>query len=451
MKTGRNPLRGRGLPWLAAWLASAALAPTGAAAQLPPLSLAEATAAALGTDPTLAATEARRRGAEADQARAGAARLPSVQLEGALTHFQEPMVVAPLHSFDPSNPPRFDETLVQGAARVRYTAFDGGARGARVRAARSGVAAADAAVESHRMDVLERVTATYLDVLAARAQEDAAMRRETALRAEADRARRRVESGSAAELEALRASAALEEARADAATARSRTELVERALARLMGTPASEVVGRTLADVRVPDGAAVESAASPAHPQLTRALQAVNAAEARMGEERAGRLPRLDVTAALVDYGTASGGHAAEWQAGVSLSWPLFTGGARTAAVRRAEADVVAARQERDAAERELDAATEGALAALSEADARTEALGASVAQWEEVTRIEALALEAGSGVQSDFLTAEASLFRARAGLARARYDRVLARIRLARALGTLDTSWLDQALEVDR
>ncbi|MEX2466852.1 MAG: TolC family protein [Gemmatimonadota bacterium] len=436
--------------WLSVGLLSmTAVVSPAAHAQDVPLTLAAAASAALETGPALAAAKARREGADADQMRAAAARLPSLQLDGSLTRFQEPMVVAPLHSFDPSRPPRFDETLVQGAARIRYTAFDGGARGARLQGARSGVVAAEASVEARRMDVLQQVTAAYLDVLAARAQQDAARRREEALQAESERARRTVASGSAAELEALRASAALEEARADAATSGARRELAERSLARLIGRPADAVVGRPLTDVRLAESVG-DPVRSGSHPELARALEAVRAAEARVGEQRAARLPRLDVTAGLLDYGTATGGHTTEWQAGVAVTWPLFTGGARTAAVRRAEADAVAARAEREAAARSLEAATDEARAAVTEADARAQALTASVAQWEEVTRIEALALEAGAGVQSDLLMAEASLFRSRAGLARARYDRLLARVRLARALGTLDRDWLGRTLEVD-
>ncbi|MDZ7778932.1 MAG: TolC family protein [Gemmatimonadota bacterium] len=416
----------------------------------PPLTLHEVVEAALRTDPELAAARAGHRGAEADVARARAGRLPNVTLEGSLTRFQEPMVVAPLHSFDPAAPPRFDETLVQGAARLRYTAFDGGATGARLSAARSGAAAAEAGARARRMAVLERAATAYFEVLAARAHEDAATRRVEALVAEAERARRMAEAGSAPEVDVLRASAALEEARADAAGAKARTELSERGLARAMDQPPDSVVDRSLTDITLAPSTD-DPAPEPSHPELVRALEQERAAEARLGGARAARLPRLEVRAGLLDYGTVTGGHVAEWQAGVTLSWPLFTGGARGAAVRRAEAERAAARQRRSAAERGVDRAVDAATAEIREADARESALAASVTQWEEVTRIEALALDAGSGVQSDLLAAEASLFRARAGLARARYDRVLARVRLARARGTLNRDWLARALEENR
>jgi outer membrane protein TolC len=218
-----------------------------------------------------------------------------------------------------------------------------------------------------------------------------------------------------------------------------------------MGLAAEALSGRPFADVDLRASDAVLSPVSgPAnHPDLVRAAEGERAAEARVAEQRAGRLPRLDLSAALLDFGTASGRHVNEWQAGVAISWPLFTGGGRSAAVRRAELDLAAAREDRAAAERGLAALADAAHAAIEEADARALALAASVAQWTEVARIEQLALDTGAGVQSDLLAAEAALFRARAGFAQARYDRLYARVRLARSQGLLDRDWLRRSLEV--
>ena len=87
--------------------------------------------------------------------------------------------------------------------------------------------------------------------------------------------------------------------------------------------------------------------------------------------------------------------------------------------------------------------------AAVEEAAARRNALEASVVQWEEVARIEALALAAGAGVQTDFLRAQASLFQARAGRTAAVADESLARVRLARAQADLTPRTLITLLEI--
>lgn len=413
------------------------------------LTLAEAADSALATHPAAAAARAHVDGADAGARAARSRRMPSVGLEANLTRFEEPMVVAPFHSLDFSDPPTFDRTLVQGRLGLSYTVFDGGARGAHIRAASASVGAARADMASTRMELLEGVTAAYLGVLATRAVLDAAQRQVRALQAERDRAQRHFEEGTAPRVAILRAEAALQDARAEVAGTTARVDLAERNLARLTGLPLDAVRERTLTDVTLgPSG--VESARA-TDPRVLRARRVVDAAGARVAAERAGWLPGLDATGGLLDFGTLDGGHVTEWQAGLKLSWPVFTGGARGAAVRRAEAEHTAAREALRLAEMESARATDEARSALLASTARAEALEASVAQWTEVARIEVLSLEEGAGVQRDYLRAEAGLFRARAAHARARYDAVQARVALARAGGFLDRNWMDEALEIRR
>jgi outer membrane protein len=209
----------------------------------------------------------------------------------------------------------------------------------------------------------------------------------------------------------------------------------------------------SLSDVTVAPGTTLpsESQDVSASPVVQRADRAALAARARVSEERAGRLPTVQAGAGVLDYGTLDDDHVLEWQAGLQVSWPLFTGGARSASVRRAEAELAAARNELEATRLQVAQTVDAAETAVVEADARAEALELAVTQWEEVSRIEALALDAGSGVQADRLRAEAGLYQARAGYAQARYDAVLSRIRLARAAGTLDLNWMAEALEASR
>jgi outer membrane protein len=186
-------------------------------------------------------------------------------------------------------------------------------------------------------------------------------------------------------------------------------------------------------------------------PRIVAASRALDAARARLGAQRATWLPSLQASGALANYGSAAGNYATEWQGGLRISWPIFTGGARSAGVRKAEAAVHIA--EEDLAQTRLAVAgqLDAARTSLVEARGRAEALQASVAQWQEVARIEDLSLQTGAGVQEDFLRAEASLYRAQAGYAAARYDVVLAHVRMARAQGILDRAWMNAALEIGR
>ncbi|HKJ03195.1 MAG TPA: TolC family protein, partial [Longimicrobiales bacterium] len=399
--------------------------------------------------PAVGAAQARVDGAAATHAAARAAYLPTVAGSAGLTRFQEPMVVAPLHGFDPMNPPAFDRTLVQGQVGVEYVLFDGGGRSALSRGTGFAEEASALRRDATVQDLLQSVAMAYTAVLGSRDVRVAANGQVEALASELDRAQQRLREGTAARVEVLRAEAALLDARAQAATAHAQVGVAERNLARLMGAEPPSMAGRPLADVvpqAVPAGEAVDS-----NPRIRAAGRAVDAARARVDQEHAGRLPSLKAGAGLQNFGSGGGDYVTEWQAGLKVSWPIFTGGARTAAIHRAEADLRVAEEE--LAQARLAVATEldGADAAWREAVARSQALAASVAQWEEVARVEALSLETGAGVQQDFLRAQAALFQARAGSARARFDMILALVGQARAQGLLDRGWMATALESAR
>lgn len=88
------------------------------------------------------------------------------------------------------------------------------------------------------------------------------------------------------------------------------------------------------------------------------------------------------------------------------------------------------------------------ARAAFDASRARVDALDAAVQQATEVARITALARDVGDGTQTDYLIAEANLFRARSGLVQARHAAVAARVELARVLGELNRAWIVTSLE---
>jgi len=413
------------------------------------IDLTEAIRSARASHPSLAAADARLARAEEAAAGARATRLPSLSAEGSLTRFAEPMVVAPLHSLDPANPPIFDDALVQGRLALRYAVFDGGARGARIAGGAAGIEVASRGVEAVESELLEMVVAAYVGVRTARAVRDAADARVAALEAELRRVERNAQAGTAAQVEVMRANASLEEARAGAVSAASQVGLVERRLARTTGLPLERIAGVALAPVTL-----MPPASAPGGDQNARVAEArhgVVLADARLSEERAVRLPRLEAAASILDFGTVSGGHSAEWQAGVQLSWPIFTGGIRGARIRGAEAEARAARAELAAVELGVADAVDRAESAFAEATARRTALTEAVRQWTEVARIERLALENGSGIQTDLLRAQAGLFEASAALARAEGDIVRAAYALAVAQGSLDTTWIDRATEAQR
>lgn len=438
----------------AATLLLAATAAMGQAPTVPArLELPGAVALALRTHPAVGAARALHESARAAIGEAGAGRWPSLVADGTTTRFEEPMVVAPLHGFDPTRPPAFDRTLVQGRLSLRYLVFDGGARSARVSGARAAADAAAAGIAASEMDLAEAVTWTYLEVLARREVLDAANRRLASLLVERDRARQFFEEGRAARVELLRVDAAVARARADSVANAARLETAERDLARLTGLDRSHTSADGLASMRIrPEAdqlAEAPAEAGAAHPDLERARADLARARADHRAARSQWLPDVDLVAGYTAFGSGAGDYAGEWQAGVRLSYPLFLGGGRSSANRRASAALRAAAERLRAAELLVAEAIDHARAALGEADARVAALTVAVEQSEEVARVERLALDAGAGVQSDYLTAEADLFTTRAALIEAQHAEIAALVALGRATGELSPQWLGRVLEV--
>jgi outer membrane protein TolC len=366
------------------------------------------------------------------------------------------MVVAPLHGFDPMHPPDFDRNLLQGAVNLGYTLFDGGARGARILRAEAGAGAARAGGESARMDVMVQTSAAFLGVLTARDVLDAVRAQKTALTAEVERVRQFLNEGKAPRVDLLRVQAALSRVEASEISAHSDLELALGRLSRFTGLPLEDLEGRDLSRVvtrgeEVPGKAAVLTDARAVNPELSRARQILDGAAAGVRGARAAWFPKLEAGGRYADFGTLDGGHVQEWQGTLQLSYPIFVGGARKGAAERARAEERQAAEALRLAELNLEDEAESAVSVVKEAQALRVALEVSVAQNEEVARIEALALEAGAGVQTDFLKAQADLFQARASLAQARHGEVLARIRLARVRGALTPGWIQENMEVVR
>ena len=445
-RRGLGSLSLRSLPWgLAAVMTSGMT--TGASAQT--LTILAAVDAALESHPSLRAAEARTVAADAGTAVARSPVFPTLQGTLGATRFSDPMVVAPLHAFDPTRPPAFDRTLVQGRIGLQYTLFDGGARGAGIRNAEAAASVAEALRAVTQSELVETVVSAYTGVLLARGFRAAADRRIVALEAELDRARQRFEEGTVALVEVMRAEAALLDANAEQVTSASNVTVAERGLARLIGAEPEVVVGRQLADVSPRERASPDIGEKPAgHPRLEAARSAVERARSRVNQARSTWFPTVDALAGVQNFGAVEGESETEWQTGLRLSWSLTAGG--RSLVRSAEAEMEAAQEERRATELEVAQTLEVADAAALTSAARAQALQASVAQWTEVVRIEALALEEGSGVQQDYLGAEAALFTARAEQLRARYQEILALVRRASARGGLTRDWIDQALEIE-
>ena len=417
-----------------------------------PLTFAVAVAMTLESHPFLLGGVARQRAAQEAHRVSTGERFPSLSVLGTATQFEEPMLVSPIHGFEPDLIPPFDETLFRVGAALGYTVYDGGARGARISASAARATSAQSDLRAARQDLIGQVAMSYLGVLLARDQLEAHDQRIAALQSELDRVQDLLAVGRAPRVEVLRAEAALADARADRIRTTTMRRVTEGELGRLAGLPDGSLDGRPLREVTLRQGPELDrnrlfSASVAANPSVQRARDELTSSEAAVDVARGARRPNVDLQAAFVDQGSLEGNFTAEWNVGLAVSLPVFTGGRLRHGVSRAEALREASREGVRLAEMRAAAGVDMALAAWEEAEARTVSLRVAVDRSTEVARIERLRLDAGAGVQADYLQAEAALLSRRVALSEAEHGAVLARIRLAEAVGELDESWLAQNL----
>jgi outer membrane protein len=423
------------------------------------LTLAAALRGALDRYPTVAAARASRDQAAAAAGEARAPLWPRLSLDAALTRYELPSIIYPLHGLNLASPPEFGTSLAQGAASLSYTLWDFGGRANRLRAARANEDAAGAALDATSAALVARVAVAYLRVLTIRGVLAAQDQQLAALAAEADRIHRLLAAGRAARVEVLRIEATVSRARADREGTAASLELAERDLAQLADVPVERARAEALEPLYLrdttstPDRDALLARARGANPELLQALRGADAGRAQLAAARATRFPELRLLGSYVDRGTASAGWPpvaalrGEWQAGVQLSYPLFTGGQRESVIRRADADARLRSEQARAAALQIEQTVDRTIGMAREGHARIFALTTAVAQFDEVARIRRLALEAGSGTQTDYLDAEADLLRARASLVDARHAEIAAHIEMARVTGELTPAWLAAAV----
>jgi outer membrane protein len=443
--------------WLAGLL-GLALLPWPAVAQPMPegkISLADAVQHALAQHPSVAAARAGIAQARAERGEAQSARLPTLGFSAQATQFQEPMLVAPLHGFDPASPPAFDRTLLQGGPSLSFTLFDGGAREARIRLSGAQVDAAEAVERSAAQGLTARVVAGYLGVLGREGTLDAHGQRIETLRAEDARVRQMRAVGRAAQLEQLRVEAVLATAQAEWERAAGALDVAERDLARLIGVPVEEVRAGRLQPVNVGrrdplDRDALLVEALRENPAVEEARRRARVAEASVSIARSAYLPRIGMVGSYLSRGSIDHTPQGEWSAGVQISVPLFTGGANRSRVEQAMAGREAAGERVRLAELDVSRDLDLALARVRETEARIASLEVAAERYAEVVRTERLALDVGAGVQTNYLSATADLLQVQASLAEARYLAVAARAEVALVTGGLTPHWISDALEVD-
>jgi len=322
--------------------------------------------------------------------------------------------------------------------------FTWGQVGAAIRGARLGIESASDDLRHARASARRDVTAAFHDVLLAR--ELAAIARDTVDQKERhlEEARRRNALGTATDYDVLAAEVALANARPEAIRAANLVPTARERLRFLLAETAREIdVTGDLAAIVAPapeyDEAIRTGLASRSDLQsLVHKRQVLEElVKIRGSDDR----PRLDLQAsyALRSYdiaGFTSSGPA--WGAGVYLSFPVFDGLATRGRVAQARSDVASATIEearlRDAISLEIRVAVD----AVREAGEIVTALSGTVGEAERLLFMAEKGYELGVKTNLDVDDAQLNVGLARANLARARRDYLVAVTTLEWVKGTL-------------
>lgn len=333
--------------------------------------------------------------------------------------------------------------------------FDG-ARFANLRAQREIARAADFELESANDTLIVRTAQAYFNVLVAIESYAAAQANEAAARKQFDFADKRLEVGLAPITDVHEARAQFDQARADTILSRNALADAQRGLVELTGQPISDLQGlpddfRPQLPANRADVETLVAAATSTNPALQASQLQLNAAEAGISAARAGHLPTLSLSAGLgkgASWGDSVGGAGRSPDTttnslGLTLSVPIFAGGAVQSGVRQAIAQRDIAldglEQQRRALDRNTRNAWQSVMAGISEVEARRSAVISAQAAYDASQ----VGLEVGTRTVLDLVQNQRTLFSAQMALAQSRYNFLLNRLALAQSVGDLDVAEL--------
>jgi len=323
---------------------------------------------------------------------------------------------------------------------------------ANLRAERDISKAADFTLESANDDLIVRTSAAYFNVLVGIESLAAAETNEAAAKKQFDYADKRLEVGLAPITDVHEARAEYDQARANTILARNNLKDYYQALTELTGQPVMSL--RALPEAWRPEVPAQYSnvdelvnGAIAENPALKAQGLQVSAAESSVSAARAGHYPTLTLggswgKSAQWGDSTGSGGLTPDSTTnsiGLTLSVPIFSGGATQSRVRQALAQRDIQQDSFEQQKRALDRNTRNAyqtvVAGVSEVEARRLAVVSAQAAFDASQ----VGLEVGTRTVLDVVQNQRTLFAAQVEYVRARYNFLQNRLLLAEATGKLE------------
>jgi outer membrane protein len=319
--------------------------------------------------------------------------------------------------------------------------FTGFRRGAEMRAARAGEAAADASLVDARFEQALATTNQFLDALAAaqllRVRETSVRRAEEQLKVSVAKLR----AGSATRSDSLRSLVNLGNARLDQITTQTQLASAEANLARLIGES-----GRVRAAddsafyVLLPavDSQALRIEAESKSPRVQSAAAGAAASRASARAARSAYWPTLALSANTGWNGSRANDYDLlnQRQVSLSLRWNIFDRFDRELAIAEREANLDVAEASASEARRAVQADLAMRLAELDAAKTRIEITQTSVVAAREDLRVQQERYRLGASTIVDVLTSQEALNQAEVDVVNARFDYLRSKAQLEALIG---------------
>jgi outer membrane protein len=418
------------------------------------------------SDPQLSAAEANRLAVREGAVQARSTLLPQLDGGASLTRtrtdsegraVEDPVTGLPIGGSGESESDRRSREV---GINLQQSIFDY-SRITNLRSQRELARGADFTLESAGNSLITRTSAAYFNVLVAIETLAAAQAQEEALKKQFDFADKRLEVGLAPITDVHEARAQYDSARANTIVTRNALEDAYQALREITGTEVRNLRGLPedfqpeLPPQQDVDGW-VETAMAQ-NPQLRALEYQLRSAEADIGTARAGHLPTLGLSGRYGDsdsWGTTEfpgappedriselDSESRSRSLTLSLTVPIFNGGATQSRVRQAVAtrDVRQDQyeQERRALVRNTRNAYQTLVAGISEVEARKAAVFSARSAYEASQ----VGLEVGTRTVLDVLNNQNTLFNAEREYALSRYNFLQNRLLLEQAAGTIEVA----------
>lgn len=315
---------------------------------------------------------------------------------------------------------------------------------ARYRQSKFQLAQAEAEFESNRLQLADRLATAYFQRLLADESADLAMAQLSAALEQSRLSQRRFAAGEGTRVDVAEAEASQHLAEAQLIEAHDQLLIAQRALDNITGSTGLPLVGPGV-DFRPPATLTGNlehwlGTAATNSPNLQARQHALRVAEMEITRARSGHAPRVDLVASVSrseNESISTLDQQTELRTiGVQLSLPLYSGGSVNAATGQAVALRGKAMADMDAALASVQLEIERQFRAVASGAERVLAYANAMGSSEIALRGKQRQMVSGLATTADVLAAMGQLFVAKRDLAQARFEYLLARLRLQATAG---------------